>query len=80
MEALDGNAVAGPLHELFGSDMTTATGTCRTCGNRAPMAEVRVYMRAPGVVARCRVCGSVLFVLSDAAGSLRIFLDGVQMD
>ena len=29
---LDGNAVAGMLREIFGSEMTTAVGTCDGCG------------------------------------------------
>jgi hypothetical protein len=29
---LDGNAAAGLLHEIFGSEMTTAVGTCDGCG------------------------------------------------
>jgi uncharacterized protein DUF6510 len=64
MDALDGNAIAGLLVEVFGRDLTTAIGTCATCGARAPVAELVVYVRAPGTVARCRSCGSVLMVLT----------------
>ena len=32
MEALDGNAIAGLLQEVFGTEMTTALGMCATCG------------------------------------------------
>jgi hypothetical protein len=60
--ALDGNAIAGLLHDVFGAETTTARGTCATCGTRAAVAEVVVYLRAPGTVARCRTCGSVLMV------------------
>jgi hypothetical protein len=63
MEALDGNAIAGQLYEVFGTEMTTAIGTCAQCGARAPVAELVVYLRAPGTVARCRTCGSVLMVI-----------------
>jgi len=63
MEALDGNAIAGQLYEVFGIEMTTAIGTCAQCGARAPVAELVVYLRAPGTVARCRTCGSVLMVI-----------------
>ncbi len=62
MDALDGNAIAGLLHEVFGSEMTTAAGTCATCGATGPVAECVVYLRAPGTVVRCRACGSVLMV------------------
>jgi ribosomal protein S27E len=62
MDALDGNAIAGQLHEVFSSDMTTATGTCATCGNATIVAELVVYLEAPGTVVRCPVCGHVMMV------------------
>ncbi|MGN6170950.1 MAG: DUF6510 family protein [Solirubrobacteraceae bacterium] len=79
MDALDGNALAGPLYEAFGSEMTTVTGICRTCHKPSLIAEVRVYLRAPGAVARCPHCGSVVFVLVEAAGVRHAHLDGVEL-
>lgn len=61
--ALDGNAIGGLLHDVFGAEMTNAVGTCATCGALAPMAETVVYLRAPGVIVRCRSCGAVLMVV-----------------
>jgi Family of unknown function (DUF6510) len=72
MDALDGNAIAGPLFEHFGDEMTTATGACKRCGTRAQIAELSVYMRAPGMVARCRVCGNVVIVITRIHGALRV--------
>ncbi|HXW45853.1 MAG TPA: DUF6510 family protein [Streptosporangiaceae bacterium] len=63
MDELDGNAIGGLLEEIFGVDMTTATGTCASCGASGPVAEVVVYLCAPGTVARCRVCTAVLMVV-----------------
>ena len=63
MDALDGNAIAGLMQEVFGTEMTNAIGMCATCGTAGPMAECVVYLRAPGTVARCRNCGYVLMVL-----------------
>jgi hypothetical protein len=63
MEALDGNAIGGLLHEVFGTEMTAATGMCAGCGAAAAVAEFVVYLRAPGAVARCRNCGRVLMVV-----------------
>jgi Family of unknown function (DUF6510) len=63
MEALDGNAIGGLLHEVFGAEMTTAICTCANCGASGPVAETVVYLRAPGTVARCRSCSSVLMVV-----------------
>jgi hypothetical protein len=63
MDALDGNAIGGLLHEIFGTEMTDAIGTCGTCGTTGPVAETVVYLRAPGTVVRCRTCTAVLMVI-----------------
>jgi hypothetical protein len=60
---LDGNAIAGLLVDVFGTEMTTATGTCGSCGTSAQLAELAVYVRAPGTIARCRTCESIVMVL-----------------
>jgi hypothetical protein len=60
---LDGNAIAGLLADVFGEEMTTTMGTCAACGTSAQVATLAVYTRAPGTVARCRGCTSVLMVL-----------------
>jgi ribosomal protein S27AE len=74
MQPLDGNAMAGALYEAFGDEMTTRTGICEHCGATGLLAELRVYIRAPGIVARCPNCGNVVLVLVDARGTLRIHL------
>jgi DNA-directed RNA polymerase subunit RPC12/RpoP len=63
VDALDGNAIAGWLFEYFGSEMTTVVGRCKHCGTRSLIAELAVYTRAPGAVARCRACGNVVMML-----------------
>jgi hypothetical protein len=63
MEALDGNAIGGLLHDVFGAEMTNATGVCAHCGSRGLIAECVVYVGGPGAVVRCRTCGGVLMVL-----------------
>lgn len=68
MEALDGNAVAGLLQEVFGAEMTTATAVCASCGAAAQVAETVVYLEAPGTVVRCRTCERVLMVVVDVRG------------
>lgn len=79
MEALDGNAIAGALFALFGREMTTERGTCKSCGASARIAELRVYVRAPGTVVRCPACDSVLMVLVDIRGESRIELPGLEL-
>jgi hypothetical protein len=64
MDALDGNAIAGQLMDVFGLELTTAVGTCGSCGSVAQVGELVVYVRAPGTVVRCRACGSILMVLT----------------
>jgi uncharacterized protein DUF6510 len=77
MEALDGNAIGGQLLDVFGAEMTTATGVCAHCGAVAQVAELVVYLEAPGTVARCRTCGSVLMVLVDVRGIACVDLQGL---
>jgi hypothetical protein len=57
---LDGNAAAGALRELFAVDLTAALGRCNGCGETRVFAESRLYVDAPGMVARCSNCDSVL--------------------
>jgi Family of unknown function (DUF6510) len=76
MDALDGNATAGQLHELFGADLTTASGTCASCGATGPIAELSVYVSA-GTVARCRSCEAVVIVLVARRDVTRVDLRGM---
>jgi len=68
MARLDGNAIGGLLHDVFGTDMTGAEATCATCGAAGPVAETVVYLRGPGTVVRCRTCSGVLMVISQIRG------------
>jgi Family of unknown function (DUF6510) len=79
MEALDGNAIAGRLVEVFGAEMTTATGTCAGCGARRQVAELMVYVQAPGTVARCPTCKAVVMVLTEIRGITCVDLRGLDV-
>lgn len=57
---LDGNAVAGALHEWFGVEMTAAPGECTHCGNVAAIATLHAYTSGPGIVLRCSICHGVV--------------------
>ncbi len=77
MNALDGNAIGGLLQEVFGTEMTTATGICGSCGATGQVAEFVVFLRAPGTVARCRNCSAVLMVIVTAHGMNCVDLRGL---
>ncbi|MGC4795899.1 DUF6510 family protein [Micromonospora saelicesensis] len=79
---VDGNALAGPLGEIMGTDLTVAELTCAGCRTTRPLAAMRVFDRAPGLVARCPGCEDVVMrvvrmtgrVLVDVRGSLIVSL------
>jgi hypothetical protein len=77
MDAFDGNAIAGLLVDVFGSDVTAAVGVCATCNAHAPVAEAVVYLRGPGIVARCRTCKAVQMVFVQVHGITCVDLRGV---
>ena len=79
MDALDGNAIAGTLFEHFGTEMTTASGTCGHCGTVSRVAELRVYAGGLGSVARCPGCGQVVLVLTEVRETVRIHHQAFQL-
>ena len=55
---LDGNALAGLLHEALGTEMTAAPRGCQSCGQIHPIGEHRLF-HAAGLVLRCPACGDI---------------------
>lgn len=78
MEGLDGNAIAGTLTAVFGTELTTATGACASCGRRSLVGEFVVYLRGPGTVVRCRHCAAVVVVIVEAHGVSCVDLQGLE--
>jgi hypothetical protein len=78
MAALDGNAIAGTLVTVFGTELTTATGTCASCGRRSLVGEFAVYLRGPGTVVRCRHCSGVVMVIVETHGVSCVDLQGLE--
>jgi hypothetical protein len=74
---LDGNVLAGPLAEIFTVDITVATSQCATCGRTGPVAALRVYMHAPGIVARCDGCDEVVLRLVRTPDTAWLDLTGI---
>jgi hypothetical protein len=62
-EALDGNAAAGYLREIFAVELTAAVGRCAGCGRTGALGGARCYGPAPGIVLRCVGCDGVLLRL-----------------
>jgi uncharacterized protein DUF6510 len=77
MTTLDGNAIGGLLLEVFGRELTAASGVCGACGANGPVAELVVYLHAPGTVVRCPACGAVLMVLAEVRGTWCVDLRGL---
>jgi hypothetical protein len=73
----DGNAIAGQLYEVFGTEMTAATAVCGNCGASGHVAELAVYLPAPGIVGRCRQCSAALIVLTTVREITCVDLRGV---
>jgi uncharacterized protein DUF6510 len=74
---LDGNAIGGLLMEVFGTEMTTAIGTCGNCGATREVAQLPVYLPRLGTVVRCRSCESVLMVFVEVRGVTCVDLHGL---
>jgi len=76
---LDGNAIGGLLHEVFGTDVTASTGVCASCGAEGYVATLDVYVHAPGVVGRCRSCGAVMIRVVRSETRIWLDLSGMRM-
>lgn len=78
MGVYDGNALAGPMLDVFAGDMTTAVARCRGCGESSLVAELTVYGPSPGLVARCPGCSGVLMRVVHAPDATWVDLHGMS--
>ncbi|MEX2030449.1 MAG: DUF6510 family protein [Anaerolineales bacterium] len=74
---LDGNAVAGLLHEVFGSEMTVAPAECHNCGKVSQLGETHAYTHAPGVILRCPGCQEVLLRIVRTPAGMHLDARGI---
>ncbi|MYS22289.1 hypothetical protein GA0115240_13973 [Streptomyces sp. DvalAA-14] len=72
----DGNALAGPLAEIFAVDVTAAVSRCAHCRSEGPVAGLRVYGRATALVARCPHCDGVVLRLVRAPDTAWLDMSG----
>ena len=75
---LDGNAIGGVLREIFALEVTTAQGTCASCGAVNEVGRVHVYVHAPGTVVRCPDCEAVLMRVVRGKGRYWLDLTGIR--
>jgi hypothetical protein len=59
-EHKDGNALAGPLADVFAVELSASIATCAGCGRTDRVATLHLYDGGPGLVARCPGCDTVL--------------------
>ena len=72
----DGNALAGPLSEVFTAEVTTAVARCGGCGATTVLAELAVYGPDPGLVARCPGCADPMLRIVRTPDSVWLDLSG----
>ena len=72
---LDGNALAGLLQELFGTELTDAPHACGSCGAVRAIGAHRLY-RGAGLVLRCPACSDIALVVATAADRRVVHLAG----
>ena len=60
------------LEQLFGRDMTLASGRCSGCGAEREVGALYVY-RSAGIVVRCPDCDTVLLRIVEAPD--RVWVD-----
>jgi hypothetical protein len=77
MENLDGNAAAGVLREVFGTEMTGYAGTCGSCGTTAALGESAAFTGGPGTVLRCARCDGLLIGITRVRGVRCVDLMGL---
>jgi len=71
MGHLDGNALAGPLADLLGGDLTAMHAECAGCGTVSMIAELVVTLDGRDGIGRCPHCTSVMLVLHGLALDVR---------
>ncbi|QEO14829.1 hypothetical protein FLP10_10725 [Agromyces intestinalis] len=75
---VDGNALAGPLAELFAFDVTDAVARCGSCGTADVVARAMVYRSAVGTVVRCPACDDVLATLVESDDRIWFSMRGMS--
>jgi hypothetical protein len=62
---LDGNAAAGLLQDIFGTEMTASPTECAHCGRAGPIGALYAFGQWPRIVLRCPACENVVLRVVD---------------
>ena len=73
---VDANAIAGLLATVFGREMTATEERCAHCGTTSLIGTLRIYMRGPGIVARCPACAEVVLRIVETPTGVRVDSSG----
>jgi hypothetical protein len=71
----DGNAIAGMLEEIFGTEVTAESRSCQSCSETWAIGAHRLYSGA-GYVLRCPNCGDMAATIVDHGGEYQVSLFG----
>ncbi len=74
---LDGNAVAGKLYAIFGTEMTVTQAECVNCGNTSEIGAMLAFTQAPGIVLRCPGCENIMLRIVETDDSYYLDARGV---
>jgi DNA-directed RNA polymerase subunit RPC12/RpoP len=74
---VDGNALAGVFHDVFGREMTRVCSCCAHCGATNQLGAAWVY-RAAGDVVRCPNCGTIVMVIVENAAGLHVSFEAIR--
>lgn len=80
---LDGNAAAGLLRTVFGTEMTTSPAECATCGAVSEMGALLAFLHGRDFTLRCPSCENIVIRVAetrqgtyvDARGAAYIRID-----
>jgi Family of unknown function (DUF6510) len=73
--ALDGNAIAGLLTEIFAAELTSTVRGCGSCGQSHPVGRHRLY-RGAGLVLRCPGCDDVALTIVERGERHEVRMSG----
>ena len=75
-QMLDGNAAAGLLQEVFGTEMTANPVRCAHCDQVSMIGELMAFGREVGTVLRCPHCSGLVLRAMEAPDALWLDLRG----